>query len=375
MIVKDKNHDIEVLRAIAIITVILAHLPLILLPDSMYFKILNISKFGSGVDLFFCVSGFIVTKSLINKNFHKMSRPEFILEAKKFYIKRSFRLLPAAFFWIVISLILSVAINNYLAFLPLPDMLKSAFFSITQTSNFYFLSCRSVGNCGNLGIYWSLSLENQFYLLLPIFLFLFTNRRLCFVMAMIFFAQFFIPRTLNANTPLGWPLRTDAIALGVIIAVLSTKDFYFGLQPKFMSRKSLSISVLILLTFLLCIFTDPNPIVSFQVGVVALLSGIMVFIASFNQGYFIFGRFFEKLCLYVGSRSYSIYLTHFIALSITKYCFILVDSKISMHASYLKFPFFIFLTLLMTEFSYRFIENSFRYAWKRMPMMKAKGIS
>ncbi|WP_223563915.1 acyltransferase family protein [Pantoea agglomerans] len=372
MLDKEINKDIEVLRAIAIVTVMLAHIPLILLPDSFYFKILNISKFGSGVDLFFCVSGFIVTRSLINKDFHKMNRSDFLLQSKMFYIKRAFRLLPAAFFWIAISIALTIAVNNYQAFLPLPEMLKSAFFAITQTSNFYFISCRPAGNCGNLGVYWSLSLENQFYLLLPIFLFMFKNRKLCIVMAIIIVAQFFIPRTLNSNTPMGWPLRTDAIALGVIIAVLSTKETYQRFNPKFMSHKVLALAVLLALTFLLCIFTDPNPIVSFQVGVVALLSGVMVFIASYNRSYFLFSEKFEKVCLYVGSRSYSIYLTHFIALSITKYVFILDDSVIIKDLSFLKFPFFIILTIAMSEFSFRFVENKFRYAWKKIPKVTAK---
>lgn len=365
MMDKEKNHDIEVLRALAIVTVILAHLPLILLPDSPFFKVLNISKFGSGVDLFFCVSGFIVTKSLIKKEFHTMSRDEFICEAKRFYVKRAWRLLPAAFFWIAISVALSIIINNYLAFLPLPEMLKSAFFSITQTQNFYTLSCRPTASCGNLGIYWSLSLENQFYILLPLLLFLFPNRKLCVVMLIIFFVQFFIPRTLNADTPLGWPLRTDAIALGVVIAVLSTKTVYSKITPSFMNHKLLSFAVLSILTFLLCIFTDPEPIVSFQVGVVALISAVMVFFASFDKGYFSFNKRFDKACMYIGSRSYSIYLTHFISLSLTKYIFLLNDNFLSKNAPLLKYPFFIILTLVMTEFSYRLIEDKFRYMWKR----------
>jgi len=55
-----KNHDIEVLRTLAIVFVILAHIPGILAPDSFYFKVISVSKFGSGVDLFFCVSGFLI---------------------------------------------------------------------------------------------------------------------------------------------------------------------------------------------------------------------------------------------------------------------------------------------------------------------------
>lgn len=65
--VNNKNHDIEFLRAIAIAYVFLAHIPSLLSPDSFYFQIFNISRFGSGVDLFFLRFWIYCNKKFVSK--------------------------------------------------------------------------------------------------------------------------------------------------------------------------------------------------------------------------------------------------------------------------------------------------------------------
>ncbi|QGU88091.1 acyltransferase family protein [Erwinia sorbitola] len=360
-----KNTDIEVLRTLAIVFVFLAHIPGILSPDSFYWKIFNISRFGSGVDLFFCVSGFIVTRSLLSKNMHLMSFNDFRHEAKLFYIKRAWRLLPAAFFWIAVSILLAHLLKSTGAFISFRAMLKSAFFAATQTQNIFFMTCRDHGGCGNLGIYWSLSLENQFYLLLPLILYFFNNKKLCFFMLFVFIIQFFLPRTLDNHTPVAWPIRTDAISLGVIMAVISTKDLHNKIKPKILDNSFILGLTFVILTFLLAVFTKPEPIVFFQVGLTALISGIFVYIASYNNNYFSGNRIVRSFCEYIGSRSYSLYLTHVIALATTRGFFITHNPDYSAMGTFVRLCFFFSLTFLLTEFSYRCIENKFRYSWKK----------
>lgn len=358
-----KNHDIEVLRTLAIIFVILAHIPGILAPDSFYFKVIRISKFGSGVDLFFCVSGFLITKGLLDKKLNNLNFDNFKSEAKQFYIKRIWRLMPAAIFWIVVSIILAFALEKHHAFLAPSDMLKSAFFSITQTQNIYFPICRQEGTCGNLGIYWSLSLENQFYLLLPLILFSMNNRKLCLFMSVVFLTQFFIPRTLNSETPLAWPIRTDAIALGVIIAVLSHEGITFFIRKYVPTGAWFSILTFTFLTFFLALFTNPNPIVFYQTGLTALLSGIFVLLASLNLNLFSRPPLLRTICDYIGSRSYSLYLTHFIVLVLVGRFFLYGVKSTPWLESVAHVTLFFFGSFLLAELSYRFIENKFRYNW------------
>ncbi|MGJ0479493.1 acyltransferase family protein [Pantoea agglomerans] len=359
-----KNHDIEVLRTLAIAFVFLAHIPGILAPDSFYFKIINVSKFGSGVDLFFCVSGFLITKGLLDKEFHKMSFADFSKEARLFYIKRIWRLMPAALFWIFASIILSVLLQKFNAFLPPTDMLKSAFFSVTQTQNLYFPLCRTEGTCGNLGIYWSLSLENQFYLILPALLFLMKNKKLCIFMFIVFILQFFIPRTLNNETPLAWPIRTDAIALGVIIAIISQKERLLVIKSLIPNRGWLSLFAFAALAFLLAFFTNPQPVVFFQTGLTALLSGVFVLLASLNTNFFARTPSIRAVCDYVGSRSYSLYLTHFIVLVLVGRFFLHGVKSTTWFELAGHLTLFLGGSFLLAELSYRLIENKFRYYWK-----------
>jgi len=356
-----KNHDIEVLRSIAITFVILAHIPGILAPDSIYFKVISVSKFGSGVDLFFCVSGFLIAKGLLDKKLNQLDFDSFKNEAKQFYLKRIWRLMPAAIFWIIVSIILSFALERYHAFLAPLNMLKSAFFSITQTQNIYFPICRQEGTCGNLGIYWSLSLENQFYLLLPLILFSMNNRKVCFFMLAVFLIQFFIPRTLNNETPLAWPIRTDAIALGVIIAVFSHKNLNDLIKDYIPNRAWVATLTFTSLTFLLAFFTNPNQIVFYQTGLTALLSGIFVLLASLNVNFFARGVLIRIICDYIGSRSYSLYLTHFIVLVLVGRFFLHGVKSTTWLESVAHVTLFLFGSFLLTELSYRFIENKFRY--------------
>lgn len=357
--IDNKNHDIEVLRTLAIAFVILAHIAALLSPESAYWKLLDISRFGSGVDLFFCVSGFIITKSILDQIPTDRTFASFLNFSLPFWVRRFWRLIPSAFLWISISVVLSMFWGGNGAFLPIEVLYKSAFAAVTQTSNFYFSECRPIGACGDLGIYWSLSLENQFYFLLPIIAFLMPRKVVYFFIA-IFISQFFLPRTLNASTPFMWALRTDAIALGVIIAILNERINNNKNIAPLNSIAKHPLTIFITLTILLAIFTSPSPIVFFSVGITALVSGIFVLIASLNENIFSSNMLIRKTCDYIGSRSYSIYLTHVVMISVVKSIFFNEYTDFSLFMELIYISLFFALTIVFSEINYRFIEIPFR---------------
>lgn len=148
--------DIQALRAVAIGLVVLNHLWPVRLTGGYV-----------GVDVFFVISGFLITGHLLGE----MTRTGGV-RLGAFYARRIRRLLPAAFLVLVVSLILLVA------FLPYPRWERNAW-EIAASAGYvenWFLAAMSVNysalnDAASLAQhYWSLSVEEQFYIVWPMLL-------------------------------------------------------------------------------------------------------------------------------------------------------------------------------------------------------------
>jgi peptidoglycan/LPS O-acetylase OafA/YrhL len=164
-----KVEDIQVLRGVAIAMVLLYHLSLsAILLDVFPVKVT--SPLYLGVDIFFVVSGFVITRSLMRDSFH----------ALRFFIKRVFRLLPALLCFIGITLLL----NRYVQQSDLPADSKSMF-SVSndefrhqaRSIAFGYYTLIEHGSSFANGAMWSLSVEDQFYAAVVL---------LCLVLAFVF---------------------------------------------------------------------------------------------------------------------------------------------------------------------------------------------
>lgn len=154
--------DIEGLRAIAILAVVGYHYGL------------GIQGGFVGVDIFFVISGYLITGLLTNE-----LRSSGRIDLLKFYGRRARRLLPAFFPVVVVSLVVGAII-----FSPIEQgfVSKAAGAASLYVSNLYFLrqyyGYFSPESGGNPFLHtWSLSVEEQFYLLWPAFLLLLRRPR------------------------------------------------------------------------------------------------------------------------------------------------------------------------------------------------------
>lgn len=125
-----KNLDIEVLRGVAILITIYAHIGSLLrwLPET-YMKSLSYFSPAVGVDLFFCISGYVITKSLYNNSFKDKG---FCFISIPFWIKRIWRLWPSSFLWLLLTLLCARFFNWHNSFNLFENNLHSslsAFFS------------------------------------------------------------------------------------------------------------------------------------------------------------------------------------------------------------------------------------------------------
>ncbi|WP_167797075.1 acyltransferase family protein [Pseudomonas fluorescens] len=148
--------DIDGLRAIAVISVILYH-----------FKIQLFSGGFVGVDIFFVISGYLITKGILDKN----SKGTF--EFSDFYFRRVRRLIPALLVTIVASYIASFVLFSPADF---KQMSGSTLYALSGVSNVFFWMESGYFDTSSivkpLLHTWSLSVEIQFYIIWPIVFYL-----------------------------------------------------------------------------------------------------------------------------------------------------------------------------------------------------------
>lgn len=159
--------DIDGLRAIAVLSVILHHLKAPLVPGGFV-----------GVDIFFVISGYLITSQIFND----VSQGTFSI--RQFYQRRINRIIPA-----LVTVITTILVVGWLVLSPrdLTLVLESSIFALLGMSNIFFW--REYGNyfSGNaaeapLLHTWSLGVEEQFYLVWPLIVVLLIKLRLRYVM-------------------------------------------------------------------------------------------------------------------------------------------------------------------------------------------------
>jgi peptidoglycan/LPS O-acetylase OafA/YrhL len=154
--------DIEGLRAVAVVIVIFSHLQL---SGNLF------SGGFVGVDIFFVISGYLITSLLMHeysKN-AKANKGSGWISLRIFYFRRARRLLPAAILVLFATVLFSyIFLNSVKAGQTLKDSLFALFFLanlnlISQNTDYFQQGFES----GPLQHFWSLSVEEQYYLIFP----------------------------------------------------------------------------------------------------------------------------------------------------------------------------------------------------------------
>lgn len=166
-----------------------------------------------GVLVFFVISGFLITTLLMGERAKTGT-----ISLKQFYLRRVLRIFPAFY-----VLILALLLATWLGWIELTG--RDFAFAMTYTVNYY------PGHPWQIGHLWSLSIEEQFYLLWPLALLVLRERRaLVLAIAAIFAAPLLRAATreyafhVNPGTPLAgmsiFPAMFDYIATGCALALL-----------------------------------------------------------------------------------------------------------------------------------------------------------
>ncbi len=258
-----------------------------------------------GVDLFFTISGFLITTVLLKlKKEIEAKRITLVQGFKIFYMRRSLRIFPLYYL-----LILILVLFHY------SHIKNSIWWNLTFLSNFYNLKVNNwTGHTDSL---WSLAVEEQFYLLWAVIILLIPYRLLIsttllfIISAPILRGLFYFQGMNYFYTYLFTPACFDTLGLGSLLALLRFGDFKFY-------RKWINNRIFKLFSFIFLLFTGFYMVFvwhSFSHFVLMRLSfGIFSFIIVDRclEGFkgFIGKILSHKWITYCGSISYGLYLFH-----------------------------------------------------------------
>jgi peptidoglycan/LPS O-acetylase OafA/YrhL len=333
--------EIDGMRALAVIAVITNHFNKDLLPSGYL-----------GVDMFFVISGYVITSSCANRT--RKSLLDFFLE---FYSRRIKRLVP--------TLVLCVCFTSILICLFSSDPRTSLLTGVTSlfgVSNIYLLgqSTDYFAASAELNVFthtWSLGVEEQFYFLFPFFVW-FTGfgrqaatgvRNILAIVGAIAVASVMAFIYLSGSNQYAayFLMPTRLWELGVGCLLFSGLEDSGGLLSDllFKVRPTVVISLIVATFFVPLQFS-----VQATISIVLFTTLLIFSLRSQTTAYDFLTR---PAVVYTGLLSYSLYLWHWSVLSISRW-------TIGIH--WWSAPIQIGLMLLLAMGSYRFIENPLRRA-------------
>lgn len=332
---KNFRQDINGLRAYAVAFVVLFH-----------FNIFGFSGGFVGVDVFFVISGFLMTKIIVNgienNNFSLL----------KFYISRANRIIPA-----LAILCLAIATVGWFTLTPLEykDFGKHAATSLGFISNIqYFREAGYFDAASHEKLLlhtWSLSVEWQFYILLPIFLY-FINRvlksknALTISFSLLLIVSFVLSIAVSKINPSAafylLPTRAWEMMAGGLI-------YLFLNKTSFSKRTSLAIELVgfSLIFASVALFSTTTLWPSYN-ALVPVLGTFLVLLAANDNSLFTN----NKVAQFLGNTSYSIYLWHWPLVFYLNYL------QLNDQSFFIAIA--IAMSILLGWISYRFIETPSR---------------
>ncbi len=311
---------IDGLRALAVIAVMFYHLGFSWIPGGFL-----------GVDLFFVISGYVITRLLLDSIAQSGG-----LDLRGFYLARARRLLPALLFTVVTT---TIAIGIWA-----PDTIKRFItdmpFALTGTMNWWLVAreqdyFESIGRPPLLQHTWSLAVEAQFYLVWPLILYFILKKlgknRIPFAALLIAAASgialLIVSLSLDASSSsdvshiyFGTDTHSIGLFLGAALAVSwIPQNFTTPLTKQaqnFIDGVGVFGFIGILATFLFIDESDPTLYkIAFPLAAIFGAAIIMSVVHPASR----FAPVLENpVLLWIGQRSYAIYLWHWIIFQVTR---------------------------------------------------------
>jgi peptidoglycan/LPS O-acetylase OafA/YrhL len=324
------------LRGIAIMMVLLDHLKL---SDNLIY--LNIFNGKLGVLIFFVLSGFLITTLCIKEIVATQT-----ISLKDFYIRRVLRIFPVAYLFILVIIILNIVFKLGISYI---QIFGAALYLMNFSSYF-----RKYNFTWDTAHFWSLAVEEQFYLIVPFILKKNFRVYLSLILLIVFALPFGIMLQYHFtfldnvvfNGFTHYLIKFQAIAVGCFFSIMM---FKYPVGHVLIKTKIIANILAVFLIFYIHydnLFTV-NDI--FSGLAISLLIGYLIVSNIIPERDLIFRILNSKILNTIGVLSYSIY--------IWQQLFTSADSKLPKFM--VVFPYNLFCIVAVSSLSYYFYESFF----------------
>jgi peptidoglycan/LPS O-acetylase OafA/YrhL len=287
--------ELDGLRAFAFLAVFLHHA-------------FGLPMMWAGVDLFFVLSGYLITGILLKDR----DRPDYF---RRFYARRFLRIFPP--YYLVLLVVFA---------LTYPGWRSDWYVYAAYVSNVRSALSPQVGS-PDLAPMWSLAIEEQFYLLFPPLVFVLSTRRLTsalwLVVALAFACRLSFTLAFDSHWPVYYllPARADLLAGGALLAVTERERpaWFRRWAPRGVWLSAASLLLFVALSALPSFRTGANSLLFNSVGYGLVGLGMTGLVASFAsmRGHRLLAPFRSAPLVFLGTISYMMYLCHLTVLNHT----------------------------------------------------------
>jgi len=342
MSIQKRIPELDGVRGIAILAVLLFHLGMV---PGGYF----------GVDLFFVLSGFLITQILLTEYEQDGS-----ISLRQFYYRRALRLLPALAVYLSFCLLLNLRV----------PLFSRSMWQVLSATLFYYtnwLRALTPYRIGDLGLgplnhTWSLAIEEQFYLTWPLILLASLRIRLSrtsitILMSGLTLALFAHRMMLYQSGTSWWRIYfgTDTHAEGLLIGCIAAlcREHFLAIndQAKKVLQATTALFCWCIAYLMMTLSFGPSYASMCAFLAVPLMTGIVVLAVTIAPSPMARAVLTSPQARYLGQRSYSLYLWHYL---ITEYWL----PTWPLQRIY-GIPIAIGISLGLAKLSFRFVESPF----------------
>jgi peptidoglycan/LPS O-acetylase OafA/YrhL len=367
-----KNHfflnGLNELRAIAALSVVYHHIEIHNGLNSFYNKYNFMTYFTgnlgkNGVLLFFVLSGFLITYLLL-----KEKQTTGTVALKKFFFRRIYRIWPLYYLVFLISFIVVplLAVNF--------DIFKEDSFSyshIINTHNYGFKGLiLSLFLMPNVALYsgyfitgfsqaWSVGVEEQFYIIWPLFILLFNKRRIIqifFSVLILFPVMIFLAK----NDYIIYPFSVIIKSVPFHFMAIGSIGGYFFFYKKYIieSYTKSKIAYFLLFCIIVIFLFYPILIDEIQDLTLSFLFLILILFSINDENPWVFKNQYVS---YLGKISFGIYMYHTLVMFLVfpvlnKYY---LNLEKSFHYNLLLYSLIFIFTILFSSLSYKYFESKY----------------